>query len=342
MKRIVVLSLALVVGTAQAQQARNQDEVRFRVVATTTQASDLLLTVTEGVEGLQITSLMSAGVDPHLYQPTESDIRAIREADMLVHNGLGLEAQFSAVFRGLSEQGVRVYALSDPVKQAGFVMREYDERSGSFGPEDPHFWFDPRNWELSVVGLAEALSELDADYAQRYRANAQAYVEQLQALFVWASEAMSSVPEAQRTLVTSHDAFRYFGAAFGWRVAAVQGISTRDEAGVGDVQAIVDLVASQDIPVLFIESSVAPNTIRAVVEAAASRGTMVRLGLRELYSDAMGQRDSFGGSYVGMLTENILTILQSYACAGVTLAIPDWPTILPTLPEELINVDCAI
>lgn len=335
-KWIVFVSSILVIGMTRAQ-----NEIRLRLVTTTTQAFDLAFVLAQGVEGVQITPLMGAGVDPHLYRPTESDVRAISEADVLVYSGLYLEGRFSAVFRALSEQGVVTYALSDPVKYGGFVMREYDQRSGNLGVEDPHFWFDPRNWELSALGLAEVLSTYDLDYAQQYRSNAEAYVQQLQALFAWASEAMNSVPESQRTLITSHDAFRYFAAAFGWRVSAIQGISTQDEAGVGDIQAIVDLVIEQQIPVLFVESSVAPNTIRAVIEAAASRGAAVRLGLRQLYSDAMGERGRFGGSYIGMLAENVLTILQSYACAGVSVTIPDWPAVLPELPVDLLSIHCA-
>jgi len=333
-----ILAAALILATSAAQA---QDEARLRIVTTTTQATDLVSVLTQDAEGLQITPLMGAGVDPHLYQPTESDIRAISEADVLVYSGLHLEGQFDAVFRALSEQGVVIYALSAPVKQAGFILREYDEATGSFGVEDPHFWFDPRNWELVTLDLAQTLARLDPDQAERYRANAEAYAQQLQALFAWASEAMSSVPEAQRTLITSHDAVQYFAAAFAWRVSAIQGISTQDEAGVGDIQATVDLVLKQQIPVLFVESSVAPNTIRAVIEAAASRGAEVRLGLRALYSDAMGEPGTFGGTYIGMIAANILTVLQSYACTGVPVAIPTWPDNLPELPEDLLNVDCA-
>ena len=152
---------------------------------------------------------------------------------------------------------------------------------------------------------------------------------------------MRSVDEGQRYLVTSHDAFQYFGAAFGWRMQAIQGLSTEDEAGVGDIQETVDFVIEYEIPVLFVESSVPPDTIEAVIEAVRAQGAEVRMGLRELFGDAMGERDSFGGTYIGMLAQNALTIMQSYQCMGADVEIPDWPPgLLPQPPENLWNADC--
>ncbi len=305
----------------------------FRIVATTTQAADLTKILTEGVPGIDITPLMGPGVDPHLYQPTESDIAAMNAADMVVYSGLHLEGQFDAVFEALGERDVQVYALSRPVKEAGFVV-------GS-GTDDPHFWFDPRNWELTATGLAETLGRLHPQGAEVYSQNAETYAEKLRSLYAWAEEGMSRVPAGQRHLVTSHDAFGYFGAAFGWRVAGIQGISTQDEAGVGDIEGTVDFVIENDIPVLFVESSIPPNTIGAVVEAVDAEGGSVDTGLRELYSDAMGVPGTFGGTYVGMLAENVLTILHSYRCAGVEIEIPAWPEgLTPIPPEEVVNAEC--
>ncbi|MFP4431175.1 MAG: metal ABC transporter solute-binding protein, Zn/Mn family [Spirochaetaceae bacterium] len=305
----------------------------FRIVATTTQAADLTKILTEGVPGVDITALMGPGVDPHLYQPTESDVVAMNAADMVVYSGLHLEGQFDAVFEALGERDVQVYPLSRPVKEAGFVV-------GS-GTDDPHFWFDPRNWELSATDLAETLGRLHPEGAEAYSRNAETYAEQLRSLYAWAEEGMSRVPAGQRHVVTSHDAFQYFGAAFGWQVAGIQGISTQDEAGVADIEKMVDFVIENDIPVLFVESSIPPNTIGAVVEAIEAENGSVDMGLRELYGDAMGVPGTFGGTYVGMLAENVLTILQSYRCAGVEIEIPAWPEgLTPVPPEEIANAEC--
>jgi manganese/zinc/iron transport system substrate-binding protein len=140
---------------------------------------------------------------------------------------------------------------------------------------------------------------------------------------------MSGVPEGQRVLVTSHDAFQYFGSAFGWEVLGLQGISTQDEAGVGDVQAIADFVIEHEIPVMFVESSVPPDSIEAVQEAVRAGGFEVGIGVRELYSDAMGDPDTFGGTYIGMVAENVITVLQSYDAP-----LPEWPADLEITPPE--------
>ncbi|MEL6310222.1 MAG: zinc ABC transporter substrate-binding protein [Chloroflexota bacterium] len=317
-----------------------QDET-FDIVATTTQASDLARILTDGAEGVSITSLMGAGVDPHLYQPTESDIAAMSDADLVVYSGLNLEGQFTTVFNALDEQGVATQPLGLPVKDAGFIIGGFDLSEDFQDVDDPHFWFDPRNWEITVTAVAETMVELDPANETVYLENAEAYIEQLQSLFAWATEGMESVDEDQRFIVTSHDAFQYFGAGFGWSVEGIQGLSTEDEAGVGDIQDTVDFVIENEIPVLFVESSIAPDTIEAVVEAVEDAGGTVRVGVRELYSDAMGEPDTFGGTYIGMIAENVYTVLQSYECAGIELTIPEWPEDLEPVPsDDILDIDC--
>ncbi len=314
----------------------------FRIVATTTQAGDLSSILTDGVAAIEITPLMGAGVDPHLYQPTESDIRAMNAADMVIYSGLHLEGQFDTVFEALREQGTLIYSLSQPVKKAGFVIGGFITAQSQSGTDDPHFWFDPRNWELTTTDLAKTLAELDPDNAATYLSHADAYVEQLRALYAWADEGMRSVPDGQRFLVTSHDAFQYFGSAFGWQMTAIQGISTEDEAGVRDIQDTVQFVVERQIPVLFVESSISPNTIEAVQAAIEASGGTARVGVRELYSDAMGLPGAFGGAYIGMIAENVYTILQSYQCAGAQALIPAWPDSIDiTPPPGLLTVDCG-
>jgi len=334
-KILFPLFILVVGGLVHAQ------EDGLKVVTTTTQATDLAKILSDGADGVEITALMGAGVDPHLYQPTEADIAAMNEADVVIYSGLHLEGQFDAVFRALGEQGVATISLGQPVKDAGFIVGGFDLSEELTNVDDPHFWFDPRNWEISVSALAERLAELDPDNADIYTANAEAYIEDLRILFEWADEGMRTVPSTQRYLVTSHDAFQYYGAGFGWRVFGIQGLSTEDEAGVGDIQGTVDFVIDNDIPVLFVESSIPPDTIEAVVEAVEDAGGQVRVGVRELYSDAMGEPDTFGGTYIGMIGENTLTILQSYQCAGVELEIPEWPVELDIeIPAEIMETGC--
>lgn len=334
-KILLILLIILPLHTVAAQ------DDALKIVTTTTQATDLATILTNGADGVEITPLMGAGVDPHLYQPTESDVAAMNEADMVVYSGLNLEGQFDTVLEALGEQGVLIYAVSQPVQDAGFIIGAFDPETEVLGADDPHFWFDPRNWELTAMDLAETLADIDPNNAEIYLANAETYVAQLRTLYDWADAGMGSVSGSQRYLVTSHDAFQYFGAAFGWRMAAIQGLSTEDEAGVGDIQDTVDFVLTNEIPVLFVESSIPPNTIQAVVEAVESDGGEVRVGVRELFSDAMGEPDTFGGTFIGMIAQNVYTILQSYECAGATVDIPDWPADLqPAPPSELLDVAC--
>jgi manganese/zinc/iron transport system substrate-binding protein len=329
-------------STGESTQAGIYADGVFRIVGTTTQAYDILTVLTNGAEDVTVTPLMGAGVDPHLYQPTEADIAAMNEADMVVYSGLFLEGQFDAVFNALREQDVVVHALSEPIKQAGLTIGGYELSDELVDVDDPHFWFDPRNWELTIRDLGEALVEIDPDNATVYTTNADGYAGQMDILYEWAVESMQSVDEGQRYLVTSHDAFQYFGAAFGWQMQAIQGLSTEDEAGVGDIQETVGFIINNEIPVVFVESSIPPDTIEAVIEAVQSEGGTVRIGVREMYSDAMGVPGTFGGTYIGMLAENVYTVLQSYQCAGVEVTILDWPDVLsPEPPAELLNVSCS-
>lgn len=336
MKRIgllIVLGALLLLGGA----AQAQDDT-LRIVATTTQASDLMTILTEGVDGVEVIGLMGPGVDPHLYQPNEADISAMNTADLVVYSGLHLEGQFDTVFEALGERAIRVVALADPIEAQGFTLATLDTPEGELSTPDPHFWFDPRNWQLAAEEMAALLAEMDPENAEQYQANFEAYRAQLDLLFNWAVESMTLVPEAQRYLVTSHDAFQYFGAAFGWQMRGLQGISTEDEAGVADIQTLAAFVVENQIPVMFIESSVPADTIEAVQEAVRAQGFEVGIGLRPLYSDAMGEAGTFGGTYVGMIAENVYTILGSYHAQGVDLVIPPYPEDLtPQPPEELIT-----
>ena len=333
MRRFAMLLTSLTI-VLSARGVFFAQENTINIVTTTTQATDIVKILTAGLpeETVQITGLMGAGVDPHLYQPTEANIRAMNQADLVIYSGLHLEGQFDEVFEALGERNIRVYAMADPVKQAGFTFGGFDLSEELQDVDDPHFWFDPRNWQLAVAGVAEVLAETDPNNADLYLENSEQYQEQLEILYNWGVDAMSQVPEPQRFLVTSHDAFQYFGDAFGWGVRGLQGLSTEDEAGVADVQAVAEFVLEQDIPVMFVESSVPPDAIEAVQEAVNAGGGNVGIGIRELYSDAMGDPDTFGGTYIGMIAENIITVLQSFG-----YEMPEWsPELDIPLPEEFI------
>ena len=342
LRQIVLVAAGfLVLGfggcSRQSEDGADQsDSASLRIVATTTQAGDIMRVLSDGLGHVDVAILMGAGVDPHLYQPSEADVRLMSNADLIVYSGLNLEGQFERVFRALRQRGTEIFSMGSVIEQEGFALTSGEDAYAS----DPHFWFDPRNWQLVATSLGEYLADIDAPHAAVYQERAQTYVAQLDALFSWAEEGLASVPEGQRHLVTSHDAFRYFGSAFGWSMRAIQGLSTEDTAGVGDIQETVDFVIQQSIPVLFVESSVPPDTIRAVQEAVRAQGADVDLAVREMYGDAMDDPGLFGGTYIGMLGTNVMTSLQSYQCAGVDAMVPPWPEELPDVPGTLTSPDC--
>lgn len=331
---LLILSSFLSACGNQPVESTQGEVTHFKIVATTTQASDIARILTKGVpeERFTIVGLMGPGIDPHLYKPKESDIYAMNTADMIVSMGLHLEGKFGTVLETLIEQGTSVVTLSEPVLNSGFAFIDGD------GVADPHFWFDPRNWQLVSTHLANNLAKLDPENADLFLENAKNYNEQLELLFNWAYQAMQNVPEQQRFLVTSHDAFQYFGSSLGWKMKSIQGLSTKDEAGVGDIQSTVSFILEHKIPVMFIESTIPIDTVEAVQAGVRAAGGKIESGVHGLYSDAMGDLDSFGGTYIGMFVSNVYIILQSYKQAGMAIEIPEWDSnILLSPPDDLIH-----
>jgi manganese/zinc/iron transport system substrate-binding protein len=185
---------------------------------------------------------------------------------------------------------------------------------------DPHLWMDAGLWARIAPTIAATLGELRPDCADEIDARAERYAEQLAALHQWVKESVASIPEEQRVLVTAHDAFGYYGRAYGIEVAGIQGISTEAEASVADIRETAATVAELGVPAVFVESTINPRTIQAVIDAARQRGHEVEIG-GQLYSDAMGEAGSVGGTYIGMIYENTKSIVE--ALGGTLPAFPD-------------------
>jgi manganese/zinc/iron transport system substrate-binding protein len=258
----------------------------------------------------EVVALMGDGVDPHLYQPTRSDISVLMAADVVLFNGLKLEGKFEEVFARLRASGRVVRSVAEPLVGAGVggeVGAEVGAGVGGGDGVDPHVWMDPSLWSGTAEVVREALEAARPERASMFAENAAAYREMLDAMDAYASATLARVPEGSRVLVTAHDAFGYFGARYGYEVLGIQGISTESEAGVRDIERLVTLLVERRIPAVFVESTVSTRGIEALIAGAAARGHTVRLG-GELYSDAMGRVGTPEATYVGMIEHNVRTI----------------------------------
>jgi manganese/zinc/iron transport system substrate-binding protein len=296
--------ITLLAAAACAPPAPADTDGRLYAVATVGMVADVVRNV--GGERVRVDALMGPGVDPHLYKASEGDVRRLFRADVVFYVGLHLEARMADV---LDEMGTRVRTVA--VGQA--VPAERLQRPPEFaGAYDPHVWFDVALWRYTVDAVARGLADADPAHAAEYRGNAARYSARLDTLDGYVRARAAELPPDRRVLVTAHDAFGYFGQAYGFEVHGLQGISTAAEAGTHDVQALAAMIAERRIPAVFVESSVPRRTIEAVQEAVRARGFSVRIG-GDLFSDAMGSPGTPEGTYVGMVRHNVDTIVDALA-----------------------------
>ncbi|MEC9434319.1 MAG: zinc ABC transporter substrate-binding protein [Pseudomonadota bacterium] len=275
---------------------------KLSVVATTSMIGDLARAV--GGDRVEAQALMGPGVDPHSYRQTRSDIVKLARADLAPWSGLYLEAQMEDFLRDLGRRRPAP-ALAETLPEDRLLT--HPEYTGRY---DPHVWMDPGLWRELAAPMRDALTGVDPEGAATYAANAETCAEELRGLDAYAREILSTVPEDRRVLVTAHDAFRYFGRAYGFEVLGIQGISTESEAGLARVQELVDTLVARKIPAVFVESSVPERNVRSLIEGARARGHEVRVGA-ELFSDAMGQPGTYEGTYVGMIDHNVTAIARA-------------------------------
>lgn len=291
---------ALAAAAALAMPAAAQD--RLNVIATTGMIADAARSV--GGDLVSVTALMGPGVDPHSYRQTRSDIVATAQADLVLWNGLYLEAQLEEFLLELGETRP-VVAVAEAIPDTQLIGSE--EYEGRF---DPHVWMNPNLWSRVVMATRDAMIETAPEQADVFTANAAAHLAELSELAVYSQSVLASIPADSRVLVTAHDAFNYFGAAYGFEVVGIQGISTESEAGLQRISELVDMLVARDIRAVFVESSVSDRNIRALIEGAAAQGHEVVIG-GELYSDAMGAPGTYEGTYLGMIDHNVTTIARA-------------------------------
>ena len=303
MKRTLFLTIGLVAAVAFSQA----HAAKLNVVTTTTMVTDMVKEI--GGDRVKVVGLMGPGVDPHLYKPASGDVVKLQRAKIIFYSGLMLEGRMTDLFFRMARAGKLVYAVTESIPEKDRL--EPPEFAGHW---DPHVWGDPILWSNCIVTVVDGLSKADPAGAAGYAKRGQAVVASYKAMRAWALKRIAAVPREQRILVTSHDAFNYFGQAFGFQVVAVQGLSTVTEAGLADIAKMVDFIKKENIKAIFIESSVNPAAIKRV-----SKDSDVKIG-GELFSDACGalgdMHEAHGekydvGTYIGMLKHNVNTVVDA-------------------------------
>lgn len=276
---------------------------QFQIVCTTGMLADMTESLVAGIDSIEVIALMGPGTDPHLYKASQADVFALARADLIVYNGLHLEGKMQSLFKKLPPK--RVYAVADTIPK-GLRINASDFQEAY----DPHIWFDLELWSLASKGLLLKLESALPKAKETFRRNAQVYQEKLDKTHLWAKTKFKKVPESQRVLITAHDAFKYFGRAYGLEVRGLQGISTTAEFGVRDISDLANFIWARKIQAIFVESSVSPRAIKAVQEAVNRKGGKLEIG-GELYSDALGPAESGADNFIGMFRHNVETISKA-------------------------------
>ncbi|TVQ69981.1 MAG: manganese transporter [Balneolaceae bacterium] len=294
-----VFCLVFLLYGCGGEEPSGNDERPF-VVTTTNLIRDVVENV--GVDDVRVVSLMGPGVDPHVYRATPRDFRRMEQSDIVLYNGLYLEGRLSEILDRLGDQSRAV---------TGSIPREKLIDATDFGGAyDPHIWFDAELWAYVVDDVRDALTKLLPEHGEDFARRASEYKKELLELHEYAKQRIRDIPEEQRILITAHDAFQYFGRAYGIEVRGLQGLSTATEFGIQDVTRMVSLIIERNIPAIFIETGVSTRAIESVISGVRGRGYEVQLG-GSLFSDSMGARGTSEGTYAGMFRHNVETIVQA-------------------------------
>jgi len=301
MKQIILVFLSIALFSSCKKNIENRDK-KLKIVTTTTMITDLVMNI--GGDSVHVQGLMGSGVDPHLYKASEGDVSKLTNADIVFYSGLHLEGKLVDVFEKMGHN-TNTIALAEVLDKNKLIGSEYFASN-----YDPHIWFNISYWKQMTRFLTEELSKLDPSNAAFFEKNKLIYLEKLDVLEKEIREIITSIPEEKRVLITAHDAFNYFGKEYGFEVVGLQGLSTATEAGVQDVQNLAKLIIDKKVKAVFVETSVPKRTIEALQQAVLSKGFQVDIG-GTLYSDALGTTGTVEGTYIGMFTYNVNTIVNA-------------------------------
>jgi manganese/zinc/iron transport system substrate-binding protein len=301
MRKIITI-LCIILLFASCNDEKKITNGKLNIVTTTTMITDLVRNI--GGDSVNVQGLMGTGVDPHLYKASEGDVSKLTNADVVFYSGLHLEGKLVDVFEKMG-RNTNTIALAEILDKDKLIGSEYFASN-----YDPHIWFNIQYWKKLTTYLTEELSRLNPENALYFEANKSDYLKKLDLLENDIKETIATLSEEKRILVTAHDAFNYFGEAYGFEVVGLQGLSTATEAGVQDVQNLAKLIIDKKVQAIFVESSVPKRTIEALQQAVLSKGFQVAIG-GTLYSDALGNEGTAEGTYLGMLRYNVNTIVEA-------------------------------
>ena len=299
---VSVSLLCLLAFTQEASAVQDRPERQVEAVATIGMVGDIVRNV--GGQWVNVVDLVPTGVDPHLYKATRSDVRTLTKSDIVFYSGLMLEGRMGDVLVQVARDGKPVYAVTELIDPE--MLLEPEEFEGHY---DPHVWMDVSVWMRTVDIVCKALIDIDPAHADDFRKNAAAYQEKLRKLDEYAATSIASIPYSGRKLITAHDAFNYFSRRYEIDVMGIQGISTASEAGLHDINSLIDVVVADKVKAIFVESSISDKNVKAIIEGAQARGHEIELG-GVLFSDAMGPDGSYEGTYIGMMDHNVTTITR--------------------------------
>ncbi len=298
----VLIAMAGVSSKAFAGAASSPTQYPYSVTCTTGMVADIVGQIA-GDKG-KVINIIGAGIDPHLYSATRNDIARLLKSDIIFYSGLMLEGKMSDAFIRVGRTRP-VFAVTELIDSQ--LLLEPPEFAGH---PDPHVWMDVNLWKKCTEMVMKTLSEFDPPNASYYLKNYEQYSTELDRLDAYAKASIATIPREQRILVTAHDAFNYFARAYDLEVRGIQGISTESEAGIADINRLVEMICMREIKAVFVETSVSDKNIKALLEGAKARDHQVSIG-GTLFSDAMGKTRTYEGTYIGMIDHNVTTITRA-------------------------------
>ncbi len=303
MTKKLILLFILTVTIFSCKKEVKSEHQKLNVVTTTSMITDLIKNI--GGDLIEVNGLMGSGVDPHLYKASEGDVTKLINADAIFYNGLHLEGKLVEVFEKMEHQDIKTIPVGESLDKSILIGSDYFASN-----YDPHIWFSVENWKNITAYVIKTLKEIDPKNAEAFETNGKKYISQLNTLENKLETIIATLPKEKRVLVTAHDAFSYFGQAYGFNVVGLQGLSTATEAGVQDVQKLANFIIEKEVKAIFVETSVPKRTIEALQAAVKSKNHEVTIG-GTLFSDALGNPETKEGTYIGMFEYNVNTIVNA-------------------------------